>query len=79
MVNGKHGISWDQVLQNRASELVVAIQNANPADNLENLSETNMTSGSDSNSSDDVQWMETVLISEFMFFKGEYKNTCFNR
>ncbi|PWA43841.1 proteasome activating protein [Artemisia annua] len=61
MVNGKHGISWDQVLQNRASELVVAIQNANPADNLENLSETNMTSGSDSNSSDDVQWMETLF------------------
>lgn len=61
MINGKHGKSWDQLLQERASELVVAIQNANPSDNLENLAETNTLSGSDSNSPDDVQWMETLF------------------
>lgn len=60
MGNGKHGDSWDQVLQKRATELVVSIQNANPSDNLEKLSETNTLS--DSNSPDDVQWMETVII-----------------
>ncbi|XP_024959219.1 proteasome activator subunit 4 isoform X3 [Cynara cardunculus var. scolymus] len=61
MINGKHGKSWDQLLQERASELVVAIQNANPSDNLENLAEMNALSGSDSNSPDDVQWMETLF------------------
>lgn len=62
IVTGKHGDSWDRYLPERASELVVAIQNANPADNLENLAETSTSSGSKSNSPDDVQWMETVFI-----------------
>ncbi|KAI7731194.1 hypothetical protein M8C21_030265 [Ambrosia artemisiifolia] len=58
---GKHADSWDQLLPQKASELVVAIQNANPSDNLDNLAETNTLSGSDNNSSDDVQWMETLF------------------
>lgn len=61
LVNGKSGGSWDIILQERATELVVSIQNANPSDNLEKLSDTNATSGSDSNSPDDVQWMETLF------------------
>nr|XP_043630941.1 proteasome activator subunit 4 [Erigeron canadensis] len=61
LVNGKHGDGWNQYLQERASELVVSIQNANPSDNSESLAETNTVSGSDSNSTDDVQWMETLF------------------
>ncbi|KAJ0715844.1 putative armadillo-like helical, proteasome activator complex subunit 4 domain-containing protein [Helianthus annuus] len=58
---GKHADSWDQLLVNKASELVVAIQNANPSDNMDNLADTNTLLGSDSNSTDDVQWMETLF------------------
>ncbi|KAM0029418.1 putative armadillo-like helical, proteasome activator complex subunit 4 domain-containing protein [Helianthus debilis subsp. tardiflorus] len=63
IINGKNTDSWDRLLQERASELVVAIQNANPSDSLENLAETNALSGSDSSTSspDDVQWMETLF------------------
>lgn len=67
-VNGKHGGSWDQFLPERASELVVAIQNANPSDNLENLAEINTVSGSDNNLPDDVQWMETVVINGLIVY-----------
>ncbi|XP_071733720.1 proteasome activator subunit 4 [Rutidosis leptorrhynchoides] len=61
IVTGKHGDNWNLYLPERASEVVVAIQNANPSENLENLAETSTVSGSDSNSSDDVQWMETLF------------------
>lgn len=64
-MNLNNADSWDKLLQERASELVVAIQNANPSDNMENLAETNTLSGSDSNSPDDVQWMETVINNDF--------------
>lgn len=65
--------NWDKILSERASELVVTIQNANLSDNLENHSDTNTVSvGSDGNSQDDVQWMETVVILELFLIKIQW-------
>lgn len=55
--------SWVQFLIERASELVVTIQNTSQSDNSEILTDARHQSRYLSgDSKDDVKWMETVLI-----------------
>lgn len=55
------GGSWDRFLVERASELVVNIQNANQSDNMEISSDTS-SDLSNGTCQDDIKWMETVII-----------------
>lgn len=55
--------SWVRFLIDRASELVVNIQNNSQSDNLETLTdEMHQDRRLNGDSKDDVKWMETVLI-----------------
>lgn len=55
--------SWVRFLIDRASELVVNIQNNSQSDNLETLTDEMHQDGRlNGDSKDDVKWMETVLI-----------------
>ncbi|KAF8409809.1 hypothetical protein HHK36_005888 [Tetracentron sinense] len=54
--------SWDRLLTERASELVMNIQNASQSDNLEGPVDISRENGfSNGESKDDVKWMETMF------------------
>lgn len=55
--------NWVQLLTERASELVVNIQNASLSDILEASADADTPNGyQNGDSQDDVKWMETVSI-----------------
>lgn len=63
--NQFNGRSWVLVLKERASEVVMNIQNTTQSDNLETPALINPENGHlNGDSQADVKWMETVLISE---------------
>lgn len=58
---------WVRFLIDRASELVVNIQNTSQSDNLETpADERHQNRRLNGDSKDDVKWMETVLISRLV-------------
>lgn len=64
--------SWVQFLIERASEVVMNIQQTNQADSLENKMNISYQNGhQNGDSQDDVKWMETVLIFGY-FYNMEY-------
>lgn len=55
--------SWDQFLVERASELVISIQNASHSDKMEIQKDRSPDNGLvNGESQDDVKWMETVFF-----------------
>lgn len=75
-VGGKvEGRSWDGFLVERASELVVNIQNASQSDNMEIATDAS-SDLSNGNCQDDVKWMETVLICRIISNQA-FLNTIF--
>ena len=56
--------NWVQILTERASEVVVNIQNSSLSDVLDTSTDINTKNGyQNGDSQDDVKWMETVLNS----------------
>uniref|UniRef100_A0A5B7B961 Putative proteasome activator subunit 4 n=2 Tax=Davidia involucrata TaxID=16924 RepID=A0A5B7B961_DAVIN len=70
------GRSWDQFLIERASELVMSIQNTSQSDNMEIPTDTSPDNGIvNGNSRDDVKWMETLfhfIISSLKSGRSSY-------
>ncbi|KAM1276450.1 hypothetical protein ACFX13_029665 [Malus domestica] len=56
------GKSWVQFLKERASEVLMNIQNTSQSDSLETATNTSSENGnSNSDSQDDIKWMETLF------------------
>lgn len=61
--------NWVQLLTERASEVVVNIQNSTLSDVLDNSTDINIRNAhQNGDSQDDVKWMETVIIYFISFF-----------